>query len=140
MKYLVILFILLLSFTLVSASICSVECESEDYDSGVCREADEDREAFCEEDETMTGSFDLCTEGSLERCCCSSEDEVTIEPVEEEEEITEEITDRNYLINVPDIDIEKEDLPIIIFFELLVIVAILTIFASFKKPKNDEFL
>ncbi len=155
MKYFALLIIVLLSFTIVVAEDCAITCLSEGYETGTCRAAEEGEESFCETDEILTGSFDECTEGTYERCCCSGEVEIIEnteeieeeteeeeteeeETTEEEEEEEEEIT--TYTECKPlNIVIEPEDLPIILFFELLLVIIIVAIFVIFKNPRSDEF-
>jgi hypothetical protein len=136
MKYIAILFLLLLSFTFVAADTCNTYCETEGYGSGVCRAADEDVEDFCESDETLYGSFDMCETGSFERCCCSGE--ISEEP-DETPDAVEEVVDEETQCKLVQLNIEKEDLPIIIFFELLLVVVILALVALFRGPKSHEF-
>ena len=139
MKYLAFILILLLSLTLVSASDCSDYCSDNNYDSGICRAPDEDRETFCEEDESLVGGFDLCTV-SLSRCCCSGEDTVLIDEQEEPEETTDTEEECNYLIDTNAFHIDKQDLPQLIFFELLAVILILLLILAFrtKKPQFEE--
>jgi hypothetical protein len=137
MKYLALLLILLLSFTFVAAETCNSYCEAEGYESGTCRAANEDTYEFCESDETIYGTFDQCDTGSFERCCCSGE-------VEEEEEETSETTEEEVIdeatqCKLVQLNIEKEDLPIIIFFELLLVVVILALVAVFRGPRSHQF-
>ncbi|MBT3984847.1 hypothetical protein HOD38_02885 [archaeon] len=151
MKYLALLIIVLLSFTMVVAEDCAITCLSEGYETGTCRAAEEGEDSFCESDETLTGAFDECTTGSYERCCCSGEVEIieNTEEIEEEEteeeETTEEIEEEEEEITTYteckplNIVIEPEDLPIILFFELLLVIIIVAIFVIFKNPKSDEF-
>jgi len=134
MKYLLILFILFLSFSFVAADTCNSYCEAEGYDSGVCRAADEDTYEFCESGETLYGSFDQCDTGSYERCCCSG-----IEEPDDTSDAVEEPVDEETQYKLVQLHIEKEDIPIIIFFELLLVVVILALVAIFKGPKSHEF-
>ena len=71
MKYITLLIILLLSFSFVAADSCNTYCKAENYESGTCRSANEDTGLFCQADETIYGTFEQCTQGSFERCCCS---------------------------------------------------------------------
>ncbi len=155
MKYFALLIMVLLSFTMVTADDCAITCLSDGYETGTCRAAEEGEDSFCESDETLTGSFDECTAGTYERCCCSGEveiientEEIEEEEVEEEEttEETEEVEEEEeeeittYTECKPlNIMIEPEDLPIIMFFELLLVIIIVAIFVIFKNPRSDEF-
>jgi len=140
MKYLLYILVLVVSLSLVSASDCSVFCDTEGYEGGVCRAASED--SICDADEDMY-SFSYCADGSLERCCCYYDEEVddfnetddlVVDDVEEVESIGLDIDWGNVYI-------DKTDIPMMIFFELLVIVLILGLVLAFKKPKEkDEFL
>ena len=135
MKYLLILSILLLSFTFVAADTCNSYCEAEGYESGVCRAGDEDTYEFCESNETIYGTFDQCDAGSFERCCCSGE----IEELNETSDAVEEPVEEETQCKLVQLNIEKEDIPIIIFFELLLLVVILALVAVFRGPKSHEF-
>ena len=134
-----------IEFTLVDTEDCEDFCSDEGFDSGDCREADEDRETICYTDEEMYG-FDHCITGSLERCCCSNEEEEeetvedTTETNETIEETTEETTTSTKYLNIEigNVYLDKNDLPKIIFFELLLVVLILAIFVAFKKSKRDD--
>ncbi|MFH1972694.1 MAG: hypothetical protein ABIJ18_04415 [archaeon] len=132
--------VLLFFIVLVSASDCSDFCQAEDYDGGVCRAASTSQANICDEDETMY-SFSYCADGSLERCCCYNNEEV--DDVVEDEPVVEEVESESVGFNVDwgNVYIDKSDIPMIIFFELLIIVLILGLFLAFKKPKEkDEFL
>jgi protein-disulfide isomerase len=54
----------------VVLSDCEQHCVVEEFTSGMCRPGDEESGEFCLEEETMSGTFDQCQEGSFERCCC----------------------------------------------------------------------
>lgn len=133
MKYYILLGIFLLSFVIASASECNDYCNDEGYDSGICRSAEDD---FCKTNETMFG-FDQCDEGSYERCCCFNEDS-SEEGASQLESSPELETGKAY--KRMNISIEKEDLPELIFFELLFVILILVIFVAFKQKKPEEYI
>ncbi|MFH1971948.1 MAG: DsbA family protein [archaeon] len=50
---------------------CEQLCIEEGFTTGICREPGDD---FCQEGEELKGTFNDCGEGSLERCCCITEE------------------------------------------------------------------
>ncbi|MDP3918824.1 MAG: hypothetical protein Q8Q35_02890 [Nanoarchaeota archaeon] len=119
--------ILLLPFAF-AVDTCDAYCQDESFESGVCTEASS--ADWCQDDETLTGSFDLCEEGSFERCCCSGEGTETTEEINNT--VTEEVA-VNERVSLQEI-CQKPSSELLFWFLLIVVVVLIIL--NYMKPKK----